>query len=69
MKGFAGIYFRKSRVSFANSLQPVVAVSIQDYYNIEIFSAFVRRFLDVRSLLLEKLYETTNSYFGTRLFT
>ena len=59
-KRFAGISFCKSPVFFADSLQPVVAVSIQDYCNIETFSAPVRRFLDFRRFLLKKQYESTN---------
>ena len=66
-KRFAGISFCKSRVFFADSLQPVVAESIQDYYNIETFSVLVRRFLDVRRFLLKKQYESAN--FGMILFT
>ena len=68
-KRFAGIGFRKSWVFFTDSLQPVVAVSIQDYYNIKTFSVTVRRFLDVKRFLLKKQYESTNKYFGMTLFT
>ena len=68
-KRFAGISFRKSWVFFTDSLQPVVAVSIQDYYNIKTFSVTVRRFLDVKRFLLKKQYESTNKYFGMTLFT
>ena len=53
---------------FADSLQPVVAVSIQDYYNI-IITALVRKILDVKRFLLKKQYESTNKYFGMALFT
>ena len=53
---------------FADSLQPVVAVSIEDYYNIETFSAPVRKILDVKRFLLKKQYESTNKYFGMTLF-
>ena len=53
---------------FADSLQPVVAVSIQDYYNI-IITAPVRKILDVKRFLLKKQYESTNKHFGMALFT
>ena len=58
-----------SRGFFADSLQLVVIVSMQDYCNTETFSATVRRFLDVKRLLLKKQYESTNKYFGMALFT
>ena len=62
--------FRKSRGGFfADSLQLVVIVSMQDYCNTETFSATVRRFLDVKRLLLKKQYESTNKFFGMALFT
>ena len=53
---------------FADSLQPVVAVSTQDYYNIIIITALVRKILDVKRFL-KKQYESTNKYFGMALFT
>ena len=69
-KRFAGMNFRKSRGGFfADSLQLVVIVSMQDYCNTETFSATVRRFLDVKRLLLKKQYESTNKFFGMALFT
>ena len=68
-KRFAGINFCKSWVFFADSLQPVVAVSIQDYYNIIIITAPVRKILDLKRFLSKKQYESTNKYFGMTLFT
>ena len=54
---------------FAVSLQLVVAVSVQDYYNIIIITALVRKILDAKRFLLKKQYEATNKYFGMALFT
>ena len=52
-----GYLFSQILRFFAGSLQPVIAVSIQDYYSTETFSAPVRRFLYVRRFLLKKQYE------------
>ena len=68
-KNLRVLIFANLEVFFADSLQPVVTVSIQDYYNIITFSATVRRFLDVKRFLLKKQYESTNKYFGMTLFT
>ena len=52
-----GYLFLQISSFFADSLQPVLAVSIQEYYNTETFSVLVKRFLDFKRFLLKKQYE------------
>ena len=58
---------------FANldfyGLQRGVVVPIQGYFNIETFSAFVRKSLRVKRFLLKKQNESITSYFDMTFFT